>query len=83
VTNGVAELALEQQVAIGQHWDNDNRAGMNDTLSHPLGPIRQTHAIAADIEQLSAENLFGFQCFFVQMLHLRLHVKRPASAGPF
>ena len=55
----VAELALKQQVAVGEEGENDDGARMHDVFPDRFLAIGQEHAILADIEQSPLEYSLG------------------------
>ena len=51
----VAELALEEQRAVGKLGNHDHRTGMAHVFAHALAAIRQPDPIPEDLEQCTIE----------------------------
>jgi hypothetical protein len=51
----IAELALEQELAVVQPGDHHHRAGMGDPFANGLVPVRQAHRVAPTCSSLPSK----------------------------
>jgi hypothetical protein len=75
----IAELALEQQLAVVQRGDDDHRAGMGDPFAHRLVAIVQAHLITAYLEQRAFVHRLAADHVFFDQLRV-IHFQVPAWA---
>ncbi len=64
----VAVLAFQQQVAVVEHRDDDDGAGMDDVFARRFLAIGQAHAVAFDVHQPALEDGFAGQFGFCEVV---------------
>jgi len=59
-------LAFQQQVAVVEHRDGNDGAGMDDVFARRFASIGQANAVALDVHQPALEDGFAGQFGFCE-----------------
>ena len=77
----VAVLTFQQQVAVVEHRNDDDGAGMDDVFARRFLPIGQAHAVAFDMQQAALEDGFAGQFGFGEVWDVGFHGRHDTERG--